>query len=697
MLRSLKKRCIEALNNTTYQLIHFKEFDYSILEYIPYVCRSGRGENETYNDCIIMADTETSKRNPDKVDENYVVAWTISIRAANRNIVTLWGQRPDDMASCFDKLVKTMKGQNTVIYWHNMAYDWVFIRKFMFQQFGLPDKQLNVKPHYPIFIHWENGIIFKDSLILSQRSLDKWAKDMQVNHQKAVGKWDYDKIRQQTDELSQDELEYIEHDTLSGVECLQKTKDTLNKFIFSMPYTATGIPREEVRNRGKEEHAHQKFLKMVPTFEQQLILENVYHGGYTHGNRHYINLTVGSKINPVICRDFSSSYPYCLLAFKYPSEKFTPFDNCSIDYILRNAEDHAFIFKLILIKPKLKDNTMPLPTLQFSKCVNTINAVTDNGRILCAGYVEIYLNEIDLEIINKHYDYTKAFCVEVQTASKRYLPRWFTDYVYQLYSDKCKLKGGDPVLYSIAKAKLNSLYGLCVQKPYKPTMEEQYLTGDYEEKEEDPEEEYNKYVKRQGSVLPYFWGVWCTSHAFRNLIFLTECADQKTVYYCDTDSCYAQNWDEIKVNNYNENCKKLLIENGYNCVVVDGIEYWPGVAEYDKAYSEFKYQGAKRYCGRDIKDNELHITVAGVPKKGAVALNDNIDNFTIGTVFPGSITGKKTHAYFFTEGIYTDNNGNICGDSIDLYACDYLLDSIETMDWEKLFTEEIAIQVYEEE
>lgn len=712
MIRSQKLKCHNFINAIEYSLKYYKEFDFSQLEMVPFLIRSGQGEHDSYNDVIIMADTETSKKYAAKYDEagkyipqeNIVVAWTISIRSCNHNIVTLYGHKPSELTDCLDKMVKAMPGKKTLIYWHNMAYDWVFIRKFMFQRFGLPEKQLNTKAHYPIMIQWENGIIFRDSLILAQRGLEKWADDLDVEHKKAVGMWDYDKIRNQVNEdFSIEELTYIEHDTLAGVECIQKTKDTLNKYIFAMPYTATGIPREEMRNRGKEVHAHNDYVKMALDFFEQLKMELVYHGGYTHGNRHYLGLTLGSIDNPVVCKDFTSSYPFCLLAYKYPAEKFTPYSNCSIDYILRNSEKYAFMFKLTLIKPRLKDDKIPMPALQFSKCVKTINAVNDNGRVLCAGYTEIYINEIDLEVIAQQYDYDYAVCTDVYISQKAYLPRWFTDYAFQLFYDKTTLKHGDPVLYSIAKAKLNSLYGMCVQKPCKDNIEEQYITGEYEEvslSEEEAIERYNKHVKNYNSVLPYFYGVWCTSYAFRNLHALGKCIKPEGHwYYSDTDSCYCDGWDEEKVEAYNEHCKELLRLNGYGPVIYEGQEYWLGTAVTDgnkDKYSEFRYMGAKRYCGRCLADGELHITVAGVPKKGAICLNNDINNFQVGTIFKGSKTGKKTHYYNYVEGIYTDSKGNECGDSIDLAECDYLLDSVDTVNWEALFEEEIAIQVYDE-
>lgn len=692
-LKQIREKWIK--NHVKYSLTEWDKFNYSILSNVMYERRKGRGNNDSYNDIIIMADTETSKIKPGTVSDNMLVAWTISLRFFNMNIVTLYGHKPSEFISALKLILDNLQGNNTIIYFHNLAYDWVFLRQHLMSAFGLPHKQLNTKSHNPILIQWENGLILKDSLILAQRSLDKWAKDMGVDTQKALGSWDYDLIRDQNWTFTADELTYIEHDTLAGVECLQVTQNALNKRLYAMPYTATGIPREEVRNRGADYHANDLFKRIVCDFKQQMTLEFVYHGGYTHANRHYINTRIDGLIQ---CKDFASSYPFVMLSEKYPMEKFTAFKNCDINFILRNKSEYAYMFKLIMIKPRLKNDFVPMPALQYSKAVKIVNPVLDNGRVLCAEYMEIYLTELDLEVIAQQYDFDKHICTEVFYSKKEYLPRWLTDYIFELFEQKTKLKGGDKVLYALAKAKLNSLYGMCVQKPIKDEINEDYLTGDYNVTIEDPEEIYNKFVKKHNNVLPYQWGVWVTAYAFRNLHKLGACvADSGIWLYSDTDSCYATKWNDEKVETYNNECKAKLIANGYGAVVHNNREYWLGIAENDSQYTEFKTVGAKRYCGRGADDNEIHITVAGVPKKGAKCLNDNIDNFVPGLIFSGAITGKKTHTYFYRNDVVIDEKGNELADSIDLSSCDYLLDSVTTVDWEKIFTEEIQLQIYEED
>lgn len=683
-----------------YKMTYWDRFNYEKLSNIMYLKRAGRNDNDTYNDCIIMFDTETSKKDPETIGQNHVCAFTVSIRAFNKNLVTLWGRRPDDLVKCLIKIHESMQGQKTIFYCHNYAYDYVFIRKFLLQELGTPEKVLNVKSHYPILMIFKNGMIIKDSLILAQKSLDRWSRDLAVEHTKAVGKWDYNKIRNQNERFTKDELLYIEHDTLAGVECLQKTMDGLGKRIYSIPYTATGIVRELVYNEGKKHQAHKNFAAVSPSYEIYEILEQVFHGGFTHANRYFVNYTIEGEIK---CYDFNSSYPYVILSERFPVERFMPWHDCQASEIIDSSENYAFIFKLILYEFEVKNMRQPMPMLQYYKLVNSYNCIIDNGRVLQGAYAEIYLTEQDLKIFLEQYKSKRHACVEVYYSRKDYLPRWFTDLVFKLYQDKTYLKGGDPVEYMLAKGKVNSCFGMTVQKAIQDNIIEDFETGVYSISNLDPrtgeettrEKEYDKYLKNRNKVLPYQWGIWITSYAFYNLFQLGKCAG--TWLYSDTDSCYGMNWNDKKLQEYNEGVRRKLNKNNYDAFIFKGKEYLIGAAVLDGMYSEFRMQGAKRYAGRSKEDGELHITVAGVPKRGAAALHNNIDNFAPGMIFPGTVTGKQQHTYFYVPESYIDDNGNITGDSIDLSPCDYLLDSIDIADWESLFEEEIEVQTYEEQ
>lgn len=708
----IQRKYKEIIENQKYKFVYYKDFNYNIFSYILYHGKVAK-KDQTYNDIIIMLDTETSKskKNPTILDkkkrkkyrpvDNYVVAWTISFRAFNTNIATLYGTKPSELMECINMFTQKLKGFETYIYVHHLAYDWVFLRKFFIKNFGEPEKQLNTKPHYPITLWFTNGIILKDSLILAQRKLEKWANDLNVEHKKAVGKWDYNLIRHQNThqngKFTKDELEYIECDTLAGVECIDKTLEMLNKNISTIPYTATGIVRDDIRKIAKKNKFKDTFNRMCLTATQQLKAEKVFHGGYTHGNRKYIGYLFKGKIKPL---DFASSYPYVMLSEKYPFEKFTRCENAKIEDILNKSNEYAFMFKLVLVRPKLKKDK-DMSVLQFNKCDKTINAILDNGRILYADYVELYTNEIDLSVFVKYYDFDKklSFVSDVEFAKKEYLPRWLTDYIFELFKNKTSLKHADYINYMISKGKINSVYGCHVQKPVRENYVEDFEKNEYIKEDLDFEKEYEKYINRRNSILPYQWGVWVTSYAFRNLFLLGECvADNGIWIYSDTDSAYSTEWNMEKVKKYNENCIKKLKTNGYGGVEYDGRVYYLGVAEEEDYYTEFKTLGAKRYCGRSSEDNELHITIAGVPpKKGSKCLKNDINNFDDGFIFDGEETKKLTHFYNYVDDIFVDKNGNEVADSIDLVPCDYLLQSIEVIeyDFEELFNGDIEVQVYE--
>ena len=663
-----------------YRRIYHQSYDYSELSHIMQRRQKGNGSKKRYNDVIIMADTETSKDHPGEVCVNHVCLWTISIRAYHQNIVTLWGTRPREMITCMDKIHAAMDGERTLIFFHNLAYDHCFLRKFMYEKWGFPKNQLNTKPHYPVSIEFDNGLMFRDSLIIAQRSLEKWGNDLNADHKKAVGLWDYDLIRNQDYKYSENELTYAENDTLVGVECLDLFMAVLGCDITTIPFTATGIVRKETRKIGGK-GAHKQYLrKCITSYELLEMAFRIYHGGYTHANRYLIGEVIEGLTEAY---DFASSYPFCLIARKYPAEAFM---RCEEEYTPEDiielyAKDYAVFFTLKMSNVTMKDKRHPMPILQMSKAKEIYNPMLDNGRIIECAYIETDCNEVDFHLLYQQYDYDLIEISNVYIAKKDWLPRWFTDFIFQKYKDKCELKGGDPVLYDISKTRVNCLYGMCAQRPVREDIKENYETGEFylENPEDDMQALLDKHNKKHGSILPYQWGIYVTSYAQENLFMLGSCC--KKWIYSDTDSVYGQKWDKARLERYNAECKQIMIERGYGPVKVGDKEYNLGVAELDGRYIEFKTLGSKRYCCRK-ESGELKLTVAGVPKKnGVLALNDNINNFTKDMVFPGDVTKKKTHTFFYSDSIFIDKHGNEIGDSIDLSPCDYTLDTTQRFEW----------------
>lgn len=258
------------------------------------------------------------------------------------------------------------------------------------------------------------------------------------------------------------------------------------------------------------------------------------------------------------------------------------------------------------------------------------------------------------------------------------------------------------------------------QKSIKEDIVENYETGDYEIREVNEIDEYQKFLDSPNTILPYYWGVWVTSYGMDNkngLFALAKCirdsnkddADRGIWLYSDTDSCYCCGWDEEKLAAFNQRQKDRLMAAGYGPVIKGGREYWPGVVELDGEYWEFVGLHSKCYSARTlirgpkgensfVARGDLKITIAGVPKKnGAKCLRDDINLFKDGFIFPGKETGKLTHYYIYRKEPVVEN-GIEKGNSVDLHYCDYEIKTPSYKDiLNMLENEEQEMQVYDEE
>ena len=154
---------------------------------------------------------------------------------------------------------------------------------------------------------------------------------------------------------------------------------------------------------------------------------------------------------------------------------------------------------------ELRDDLEPIPYIARGKCLQCIKPEMDNGRILSAESLDLWITEIDLSIINKQYRF-KYKVLDLFTASKRKLPKAYTDLLFSMYEKKTKLKGsGDDYSYNKYKSQVNSVYGLTVQNPCKEHY--QFKDGLIEINESEDMSSLIDRYQRKG-WLPYQWGVW---------------------------------------------------------------------------------------------------------------------------------------------------------------------------------------------
>lgn len=188
---------------------------------------------------------------------------------------------------------------------------------------------------------------------------------------------------------------------------------------------------------------------------------------------------------------------------------------------------------------------------------------------------------------------------------------------------------------------------------------------------EEIEEKLNK--EKKDAFLSFSYGCWVTAWARKNLIERALDLDPYVVYM-DTDSIkLIQGYDVNIINKYNETVK-TKIENVSKLLKIDISKYKPtdkkgrehliGLFEYENdnvdnkySYDKFITQGAKKYAYET--NGEIHITVSGVPKKGAIRLKD-LSDFQDGLVFKFKDTNKLLLFYVDNQEqhLMTDYQGN---------------------------------------
>lgn len=162
--------------------------------------------------------------------------------------------------------------------------------------------------------------------------------------------------------------------------------------------------------------------------------------------------------------------------------------------------------------------------------------------------------------------------------------------------------------------------------------------------------------EKKKAFLSFSWGVWVTATA-RDLLLRRVIALDEYAIYMDTDSIkVVSGYDKNVFINYNESVKRRIevVSEYFNIDInrfapcdIKGVSHMLGVFESETKNGEFTYdefitQGAKKYA--TLKDDEIAITVAGVPKKGAKALK-KLEDFKDDLVFNFEDTGKNLVMY----------------------------------------------------
>lgn len=596
-----------------------------------------------------------------------------------------WDQFTELLRIISEEMKTSADGLRFVIYVHNLAYEFQFLRKWLTWENVFAIDERKVARALTV-----EGIEFRCSYILSGYSLAKLSEQLQKYHvKKMVGDLDYTKIRHSGTPLDDKELGYCKNDIMVVMAYIAEKIDR-RESIARIPLTKTGYVRNLTRkncyNGFKPERRQRQYNEYRELMNNLTIdadeykeLKRAFMGGFTHGSI-YKSRKVYRHVGSF---DFTSSYPFVMLACTFPMSKGKRVQPKSAQECEKYLSKYHCVFRLDLIG--LTDKAVFEHYISASKCMVLEGATIDNGRIVSADHIALYCTELDFSIIRRMYHAEQSQITEMIVYKKGYLPKPIIETILNLYEDKTKLKNveGMEVEYLSSKENINSVYGMTVTDIVKAL---QVYTGNDEWSTEQPDidaeiEKYNKNPKR---FLFYPWGVFVTAWARYNLFSgILEFGKTGDFIYSDTDSIKVLNYKNHAgyIDYYNSTVVRKLemMCNHYNIDVertrprtIEGKVKQIGVWDYEGEYDSFKFLGAKRYMVYEYNAKKdayhLNITVSGLNKKVTVPyilektggdIAQAFKFFDDGMTIPPDHTGKSTHTYIDErmDGIITDYTG----------------------------------------
>lgn len=665
-----------------------------------------------------------------KVANMYV--WQLGI---NGNIII--GRTWDEFGAVME-CIKTKLGLNEnrrlVIYIHNLSYEFQFIRKrFKWESVFSTDKRK------PLYARTTDFIEFRCSYLLSGYGLSTLGKQLlKYPVEKKTGDLDYRLIRHSETPLNDVELGYCVNDVRVVMSYIQELIEEYRS-ITNIPLTKTGFVRRYCRkncltkdNKDGKKQLNYKYYDLmrelqINDLKEFQMLQRAFQGGFTHANGYYAD----NVIENVSSFDFTSSYPYVMVAEQFPMSRGVKIDKVkSKEQFNFYLSKYCCVFDIIfenLMACKTNDNPLSASKLWFIEDEKTL--VKNNGRVVsCMGQVATTITNVDYDILKEYYTWEKAYVGNMYCYRKGYLPTEFVKSILDLYQKKTTLKGvdGKENEYLNSKEMLNSCYGMSVTNPlrdecyYDDTDEwclrtlqvNSDLSTDCNNKnikithvytEEEQEDFIYKYNNSRNRFLFYPWGIFITAYARRNLFTaISECKDDYV--YSDTDSVKIKNIERHKdyFDKYNKDVESKLLNaskfHGFDFDLcrpktMNGKEKMLGVWDYEGTYRRFKTLGAKRYMVEyenalnvGGKSYDFSLTVSGVDKRTAIpylidtyGADGIFDAFTNYLYLPEIGCGKNIHAYIDepTEGQVTDYNGVVSGfkelSAVHLEPSDYTL------------------------
>lgn len=612
-----------------------------------------------YLNCACSFDIETTSwRNGEGEKRANMYIWMCCLAGKS-----FYGRTWEEFIAFTDILTECLhldREHRLCVYVHNLAFEFQFIKGlFEWEQVFALDVRV------PVYACTMSGIEFRCSLILHGASLAHMGNDLHTYEvTKAVGDLDYDLLRHSETPLSETELGYCLRDVQVPVAYIEEQIVNEKGRLTNIPLTKTGYPRRLVKKAmlyGPGGWHNRKLLEGMTYEKNEFLLQRwEFQGGFTHGNAEHVR----EIIERARSKDVASDYPRQGLRNIFPMGKGKHVIPKDMAHFRRMLKGFCCLFRVRFTNVRPKPG-VPDHIISFSKCKNIKNYVLDNGRVVTCDEMETAMNEIDFRCFERFYDYDTIEVKDMYRYRRGYLPKAYIETVLQLYNDKTILKGveGREVDYQMAKANLNSLYGMMVTSPIR---DEITYKEDWQRILANWDDGIKRYNESKSRFISYAWGCWITAAA-REQLFDAILELGSDFIYSDTDSVKYKNPEkhETYFEAYNKKVEEELREmcRFYDLDFELCRPYGKLIGIWDdEGDMKFKCLGAKRYMTE--KNGKLSITVSGLNKKKTVpwlqetfsdpweAFDDNLD-------VPAEATGKLTHTYIDTgwSDVLTDYTG----------------------------------------
>ena len=612
--------------------------------------------DKKYVNVYLSFDIETTQL--EKLEQAFMYSFCIGINDTDYIRGRTWEQ----FKYVLNKIKSHSRRNDIYVIWvYNLDFEFSFLRGI----YDFTDKEVfALQPHRILKCNMFDNFEFRCANKLAGQQLNLKRFMIQEGVPSEYIKtdlYDYNKTRFSDSKLKRYEIVYIRNDCIGLNIAVKHFIENRGYNIRTVPLTITGFLRVDLRQKMRKEIGQKYFTERQP----DTVLLEKFHLAFRGGNTHANALYIGKTLKEVYSKDIKSSYPAQLYYGKYPIDKFKPV--LESDY--KDCLADSRLAKLMHIEFKgiaLNNFFEAVPYIPISKCFElSKDYVADNGRVREAAYFRMWVTDVDFDIISSTYSFNFNV-LEMYVSRYSLLPQKLRDFIYHIFEGKETLQK-DTIEYQIYKGLLNSIYGDFVMYPLKPNV--LYNEGVYKF-ENRTDADYDKYIKKNTKL--YYWGVWCTALARKELQDMISMIDSKDFVYCDTDSIKFKGKKYIKLfDKYNKQFSDKKLHLGY---FTDDSPF---------KYDNFKTFGAKKYAYE--VDGHIHMTVAGVPKS-AVSQLKTLDDFTLGKVFRN--TGKKRI-------VHNDNYGmiHVKHHEVNITANACLLETEYTLDITKELRE-LSTELY---